>query len=204
MWQAIAAVIGFVGTLSAAVVAAYYGTRQRVLRELEARYDGELRNLRLAAYPKLWAHLEPLALYAREPAGFPTQAALAAISASLRQWYFRQGGLYLSSEAREAYFNFQRSLSTVAASPEWRDRPGGAQIDEATFQALYRLSSWLRTALSYDVGTRRRFSLAPSWQLESEQADALADEKDKAAKAGSAADVVFLRERWGADQAAAG
>jgi hypothetical protein len=135
MSDAVVAVIGLVGSATAATIAAYAGTRHRIRAELESKYDAALRDLRLAVYPDLWGALEPLAKYAREPLGYPTRDDILDLTATLRRWYFETGGLYLS--------------------------------------ALRVLGSRLRTRLTYDVGTRRPFSLAP----EDEDLDSSADKR---------------------------
>ena len=197
MWEAIVAVIGLVGSAAGAMWAAYVGTRRRVLAELEGRYDADLRGLRLAVYPMLWETLEPLAKYARDPPGRPTRDEIEKLAAGLRRWYFRHGGLYLSAESREAYFHLQDALGAVIASRRWA--AGGERSDEIdadTFEAVRRIGSWLRTALTYDVGTRRRFSLAPAWQEEDAEANRRAVEADRAAKGETELLVERVRAGW--------
>ena len=160
--------MGAAASIVTALIAAYLGHRRRVLAELEGQYDADLRNLRLTAYRELWRLLEPLALYAREPPGYPTRDALETLAKALRDWYFKTGGIYLSAESREAYFRFQKSLWSVVASPRWEDADG--EIAKPDFDRLQQLSSWLRTVLTYDVGTRRRFSLASRLRPEDEAA----------------------------------
>jgi hypothetical protein len=183
MWQAIVAVIGLVGSAAGAIWAAYVGTRRRVLAELEGRYDAELRDARLLVYTRLWAALEPLAKYAREPPGRPRRDEIEELARDLRRWYFQEGGLYLSAEAREAYFQLQDALTAVIESARWTAGNGSSEeIDAGTFEALRQIGSWLRTTLTYDVGTRRRFSLAPDWQEEDAAANRRAVKADKEAK----------------------
>jgi hypothetical protein len=161
MWEAVVAVIGLVGSAIAAAIAAYAGTRRRVLAELEAQYDSKLRDSRLGVYPKLWAELEPLAKYAREPPGYPARDEITRLSVALRKWYFQTGGIYLSAEAREAYFQLQDALTTVVTSKRWKAVDDTSdQLDGETFERLRKIGSWLRTTLTYDVGTRRQFSFA--------------------------------------------
>jgi hypothetical protein len=160
-------IVGAAASIATALIAAYLGHRRRVLAELEGQYDADLRDLRLAAYRELWRLLEPLALYAREPPGYPTRDALETLAEALRDWYFKTGGIYLSAESREAYFRFQKSLWAVASSSRWES---GGELAKPDFDRLQQLSSWLRTVLTYDVGTRRRFSLASRLRPEDEQA----------------------------------
>ena len=183
MWQAVVAVIGLVGSAAGAIWAAYVGTRRRVLAELEGRYDAALRDLRLGVYPQLWAALQPLAKYAREPPGPPAVKDIEALSTRLRRWYFEEGGLYLSAEAREAFFQLQDALTAVSASgPSAPVKPTSARLAPDTFKAVQAIASWLRTTLTYDVGTRRRFSLAPAWADQGAEANRLAIVADTKAK----------------------
>jgi hypothetical protein len=197
MWEAIVAVIGLVGSAAGAMWAAYVGTRRRIAAELEGRYDAELKDQRLGVYPKLWATLEPLALYARDPPGYPTRAEIAKLAVGLRRWYFNDGGLYLSAESREAYFDLQKALTALTTSASWNaaGRPSD-QIDKDTFHHLREIGSWLRTALTYDVGTRRRFSLAPAWQKEDEEANRRAIAQDRIAKRNAKLYVEVIRSSW--------
>jgi hypothetical protein len=134
MWEVIAAAVGLIGSAAGAIWAAYVGTRRRVLTELEGRYDAELRQSRLSVYPALWAALEPLAKYAREPPGFPRRGEIDELTTALRCWYFQVGGIYLSSEARQAYFQLQDALTAVTTSERWvTDRPA-EEIDEDTLR----------------------------------------------------------------------
>ena len=161
-------IVGAAASIATALIAAFLGHRRRVLAELEGQYDADLRTLRLTAYRELWKLLEPLALYARVPPGFPTRSALETLAMGLRDWYFKTGGIYLSAEARDAYFQLQGSLWTVATSQRWAGADD--EIEQADFDRLRELGSWLRTVLTYDVGTRRRFSLASRLRPEDEQA----------------------------------
>jgi hypothetical protein len=183
MWQAIVAVIGLVGSAAGAIWAAYVGTRRRVLAELEGRYDAALRDLRLGVYPQLWAALQPLAKYAREPPGPPAVGDIEALSRRLRRWYFEEGGIYLSAEAREAYFQLQDALTAVIGSERAATAThASARLAPDTFKAVQAIASWLRTTLTYDVGSRRRFSLAPAWADQDAEANRLAIAADTTAK----------------------
>lgn len=195
--EVIVAVIGLVGSAAGAIWAAYVGTRRRVLAELEGRYDADLRGLRLAVYPKLWATLEPLAKYARDRPERPTRDEIVNLGALLRAWYFKEGGLYLSVEARGAYFHLQDALTAIITSTRWAadDRPPD-EIDGDTFEALRQIGSWLRTTLTYDVGTRRPFSLAPAWQEEDPTAKQRAVEADRSAKRDAKRLAEEIRAAW--------
>lgn len=197
--EAIVAVIALVGSAAGAIWAAYVGTKRRVLAELEGRYDAELRSSRLCVYPGLWATLDPLAKYAREPPGRPRRQAIETMAVSLRRWYFQEGGIYLSAEARQAYFQLQDALDAVISSERWPvDGEPDDEIDTETFYALRKIGSWLRTTLTYDVGTRRRFSLAPEWQEQDAKANEKAVKDDLEAKREANGLKEQLESAWGA------
>jgi hypothetical protein len=197
MWEVLAAVVALIGV----IFGAYIGTRRRIRAELEGQYDADLRKLRLQAYPKLWATTEPFALYGREPGWtYPDRDALQKLSRALRRWYFQTGGLYLSAEARDAYFQLQESLEAIASSKRWQpDDSVPGQIDAADFEALREMSSWLRTAVTYDVGTRRRFSLAPAWAAEDAEVNRRAIDADREAKQQAARSAADIARRWSAE-----
>jgi hypothetical protein len=139
----------------AGLLASYFGIRWQIRKDLEAKYDASLRELRLKAYGPLWSLTKPLALFARGT--YPTQKQLEALAVSLRDWYFDSGGLYMSEGARDAYFRLQRALRALASSNRWRD-DRLHEIDPDTFEYLRRIGSRLRTMLTLDVGTRNPFA----------------------------------------------
>ena len=193
----IVAVIGLFGTATAATIAAYAGTKHRIRAELEGEYDSDLRKSRLGVYPSLWCALEPLAKYAREPPGYPDREEIGELSVALRKWYFEKGGLFLSAESRQAYFDLQDALTVVVTSERWMASDLAEELDKDTFEALRQLGSWLRTTLTYDVGTRRRFSLAPEWQEQDDRANERALAEDMKAKRESGQVKEKLRAVWG-------
>src|SRR5262249_12223580 len=119
------------------------------------------------------------------------------LSVSLRKWYFQKGGLYLSSEARQAYLDLQDALTVVVTSARWRDADVGEEVDGDTFEALRHLGSWLRTTLTYDVGTRRRFSLAPEWQKQDDEANETALQEAMQTRQACTQQKENLRAVWG-------
>jgi hypothetical protein len=199
----IVAVIGLFGTATAATIAAYAGTKHRIRAELEGEYDSDLRKSRLGVYPSLWSALEPLAKYAREPPGYPDREEIGKLSVALRKWYFEKGGLFLSAESRQAYFDLQGALTIVVTSERWTAGDLAEELDEHTFEALRQLGSWLRTTLTYDVGTRRRFSLAPEWQEQDDRANERALAEDMKAKRELGQVKEKLRAVWGKSGASA-
>ena len=149
----VAVISGFAGLVGA--ILSYIGFQQQIKRNLEAKYDSSLRQLRLEAYRKLWADLKVLALFGR--AGYPGKDQLDELAEILKTWYFDEGGLYMSEKTRDGYFRLQRALRTLRESRHWQEA-GLSELDPDTFEHLRRIGSRLRTFLTLDVGTRNPFS----------------------------------------------
>jgi hypothetical protein len=158
----------------------YFATRVRIRHELTAQYDADLRKQRIEAYRVLWSALKPFARYGRSKP-VPEKSDLQDVTEAMRDWYFDTGGIYLSSNAREAYFRVQRTLTRLLESDRWQ-RDGRDAFDEEAFLHLLDIMSRLRTRLTLDVGTRRPFSLEqPSDVAREDQPDT---------------DEVWITEHW--------
>lgn len=141
------------GILSAIITAVvtYLATVVKIRRELEATYDRDLRDKRIAVYKELWKQLEPLAKYGRSRQ-FSLEVARD-LTQNLRNWYFETGGLFLSDRTRDAYFSVQEALKLVCED----NLLGESQpIDGMRFEAIRKMGSALRTQMTLDVGTRKR------------------------------------------------
>lgn len=126
----------------------------KLRKELEFKYDTDLRDKRIARYLELWKLLEDLAKYARPKE--LTFADLEKLTASLREWYFQKGGLFLSDNSRDSYFDLQEAIKKVLAShTEAKEQA----VPETIYEELRQTGSSLRTALVRDVGTRQEAKL---------------------------------------------
>lgn len=143
-----------IGVVLGAIVGSagsYLGLYWKVRKELEAEYDKDLRQERLTSYKTLWAITQPLAKYARpEPV---TPGRLRKLSDDLRQWYFENGGIFMSEATREEYFALQEELKARIAAH-------GADLSKSLTDNDYatarKRGSRLRTAITIDVGTRKQ------------------------------------------------
>ena len=122
----------------------------KLRKELEYKYDTDLRAQRIPKYQELWKALESLAKYARPKE--LTNADLEALTGALRKWYFESGGLFLSETSREAYFALQDGIRDELESG---GRSTAVPVEDGKFEVLRSLGSNLRTALTRDVGTRK-------------------------------------------------
>jgi hypothetical protein len=123
----------------------YLALVTKIRRDLEAQYDKDLRDRRLAAYRVLWTLTEPLARYS--PAEALTRKGAGPLSERLRKWYF-QDGLVMSGAAREAYFTLQKKLVAAATAQT-------GPLDSKAVEKILEGSSRMHAALCGDVGSRR-------------------------------------------------
>jgi hypothetical protein len=198
MWQWVAALItGVVG-----LVAYWF----KSARELRLKYDAELRGARLKRYQGLWSALAPLAKYSLTGYALSHSEALD-LQRDLTSWYFQDGGLYLSTDSRGAFFALLDVLDAVTRH-RWGIEGPGARLDAPTAELARVSASRLRTSLTRDVGTRRPFMLAHTdhhrFRVVSDEARLTASEGTYSADGGGASETHRLilgfesrrRPRW--------
>ena len=101
------AVIGVAGAIVAAIVA-HLNAIRKVRQELEIAVETARYGQRVAHYQSLLEKLECLARYPwPDPPSFEK---LKEFSLGLKSWYFTAGGLYMTPETREVYFDLQFSV----------------------------------------------------------------------------------------------
>jgi hypothetical protein len=140
---------GAAGLVSAIIT--HFSTRAKIRLDLAAEYDKKLQESRLEAYKLLWAMLEPMAKYGREPV---THAVILSISDKTRTWYFQTGGIYLTERTRKPYFTWKALIERLLEDSGFADQPQ-ASIPPLHLQPILAAASALRTALSDDIGTKR-------------------------------------------------
>ncbi|MEV6266726.1 hypothetical protein AB0L64_06155 [Kribbella sp. NPDC051936] len=125
-----------------------------------AGVDEDLRDRRLAVYPKLW---QATGATPRWPRTEPSRHDLTELHKAYRTWYFSIGGIFLSESARARYGDVQKLLEALlTASSTDRARGTPRETDRLTDTAyvdLMETTSALRTALAQDLDTRRRSSV---------------------------------------------
>ena len=114
----IPAVIAALAAITAAIMSYVNGLRVNKLTAL-AVLDKAVHEERLKAYPNLFGCTAPFALYFSQT-DLITQDVCRQVGEALSWWYFKEGGLLLSSRSRDAYFLLARALtnaSMVAGKP---------------------------------------------------------------------------------------
>ena len=107
-------VVGFVGGIVGTVGSLVVARRTRL-----GALDQYVHDARLEAYPRLVEATAPLALF------FPGQPSIRPsdcqrMGRSMSDWYFRYGGILMSSETRDAYFRLALALTHASLADELR------------------------------------------------------------------------------------
>jgi hypothetical protein len=145
------AVLGVIGTAVASTFAVVIkGQKDREIADLKVgqdlliEYDKDLRARRIISYEKLLNLMLPLAKYP-EPEPL-TYSKLSLLSINLRRWYFEGGGLYMSEETRDKYFDLQDGFKTVI------QKQGNRWPQKSNFKRPEDLKKYLqRSEVSPDV-----------------------------------------------------
>lgn len=166
-------ILGVVSASIAALLAAAVKARQDV--------DEGLRAKRLDVYPALWLDT---GFAPRWPKAEVTYAGLAVLHATLRNWYYATGGLYLSEDARARYGDVQELIAALLAAHA--HEAADLAITGEDYDDLKETLSDLRTALTQDLETRRKRSFVESLRRQRwhEKTHAEAEERIEAVRDG--------------------
>ena len=126
-------------------LAGIIGTSVTFRKQLEEKFSTELHARRMETYPKLWGILEGLSIH--PPASVSSRVA-AQLSEDMKEWYYRDGGFFLSTQSRKRYTRCQELLRQAASGDE------SPSEDEIRKEA-----SLLRTEMAGDCSTRKRTHL---------------------------------------------
>jgi hypothetical protein len=113
--------------------------------------DTDLRTRRIPVYAELW---EKTGLLPMWPWNTELEyKALNELTHDLRDWYFKRGGMYLSTSARDAYFEVQKCINVLLEAGK------AGRIAHEDYKTVREACSALRTELAEDILSRRE---APS------------------------------------------
>ncbi len=135
----VSAIVGGVASVVVAVIASVLNYRTKV--------DEGLRDTRLTLYKALWKKTELLPKWPRRTD--VTYEHLRVFSEDLRKWYFDEGGIFLSRNARSAYGGLQDVIGAVLA-PEAK-----GPIADPDYDRVRSRCSDLRSQLTDDLLSRR-------------------------------------------------
>ena len=109
--------------------------------------DTDLRTRRIPLYAELW---EKTGLLPMWPWNTELEyEALHQLTRDFRGWYFMQGGMYLSTSARDAYFEVQKCITAIL------DNNKVGPVSHEDYKVIRDKCSALRTELSEDLLSRR-------------------------------------------------
>jgi hypothetical protein len=121
-------------------------TNARLRRELELLYDRDLREKRVAAYSELWRRTKRVPRNRRP--GELTTATLREIREDWHDWYYDDGGIYMSEAVRIRYFEATAVIDGV------RDASSEGELEEEAYLRVYTAVKRLRDVLTDDIGLR--------------------------------------------------
>lgn len=138
----ILAVIGVITGFIGGVLKSWWDSRVKV--------DESLRNARLEVYKPLWKMTDLLPEWPRSEK--VTYEKLYELSCNMRDWYFGQGGIFLSKDARESYGEAQKAITLVLQER----KTGPVPPTHPDYDLIRDRCSALRTQLTEDLHSRSR------------------------------------------------
>lgn len=138
------------GVISSALT--YFGTRSKIRLDMRVEYDKNLHDKRLALYKQLWPKTKPLARFT--PDFVLTYDTIKPVAEQTRDWYFDEGGIYLSKRSRKPYFHLKSLIQEVMDDKNLAKEPTKA-LDTPRADAILAAAHDLRTSLADDIRTRR-------------------------------------------------
>jgi hypothetical protein len=137
--------VGLIGAIVGGGIS-WLTTNARLRRELELLYDRDLRDKRVAAYKELWRRTKRVPRTALR--GEVTGETLRNVRVDWHNWYYDEGGIYMSETVRDKYFEATKGLETGA------DACGSRELTPAEYESVYDRVKTLRDSLTNDIGAR--------------------------------------------------
>jgi hypothetical protein len=119
--------------------------------ELAGNIDLDLREKRLVAYTEIWKQMRLLPKW--PSAAEVRYEDLRELSRGFTKWYFDGGGMFMSSEARDAYGRLQDEIVDVLDTEKKESAPGSGIGGK--YEAVREKCSQFRTAITNDLLSRR-------------------------------------------------
>jgi len=152
MDEATSALVVAVVTALLTALGAYLLAYRQAALELSNKIDEVTATQRLEAYKLLWALTGTLPVYP-PPAKHITYDDLRKLNEKFRYWYFHIGGIYLTEEARDAYFDTQELVMKLSLEKTGNLVPCALKAD-CDYEIVRAQMSVLRTQLTEDLRSR--------------------------------------------------
>lgn len=145
--------------ISAAVgaVVAYAGAVWQTRLEARRFIHERVHENRVRLYPEAWKLTGVLPLRPRDES--LTYESLSALAMSLRDWYYAEGGMYLSGGARRAYSTCQDTLEDTRKSGA-----SNTELSEGDYERARKACSTFRSWLTRDLLSRSRAPMGKKWK----------------------------------------
>jgi hypothetical protein len=141
-------ILTVVGSVVAAVITAYITTIVKLRQEHVLDIDKELREARIKAYKRPWGALKTLSMHSPEP---PTYGELEDIVGDLTDWYYTEGGVYLTTHSQPAFRACVEGIKKVSRT---KQGASGGRIGDMFHKPLFDVGSAFRTQMTLDLGSR--------------------------------------------------
>jgi len=149
-----AVITGLFGLLTG-VGLTYLSAILKFRKDLEKQYDQDLHKARIRVYSDLWKRLEPLTPDA--PPKRLTPQTLRDLLVSLREWYFEDGGIYMSDESRPTCIQLKDDIQAILNRPNLQ---ADTEVSAEDRKRLQKRASHLRAIVAGDIGTRKSSPVA--------------------------------------------
>jgi hypothetical protein len=131
----------------------YFGTRSKIRLDLTVEYDRALHDKRLLLYKEFWPITKPLGRFV--PHFSLTYNNVKRVVTDMHEWYFKEGGIYLSKYSRKPYFHLKQQMLRVIDNERLEATPDPRINDKEACEAILDAATKLRTSLADDIRTRR-------------------------------------------------
>ncbi len=138
------------GAFATAVLGYFFGMR-KMRREYRGSIGQEVWKVRKETYAELLGYMKILPLWPTR-SGKATFGELQRLSKKFRNWYFGNGGLFLTEVSKRHYFDVQSSIQDLLQRhPDTKEI-----IDPDIYKAVRKKLSALRTEMTNDLLSRER------------------------------------------------
>ena len=122
--------------------------RQQLVQVVDI--DTDLREKRLAVYKELWRKMGILSRWPKNEG--LTYGALQQLCNEFKDWYFNEGGIFLSADARTAYGKLQDRLVQVF------EKNAEDKVESTDYEDIRQQCADLRSEITRDLLSRKRAS----------------------------------------------
>ncbi len=151
--------IAIVVSATTGAIVAYLAALWQGRQGTRSRIHERIHETRARLYKEVW---KKTGILPRRPTPKITYGEIAQLGIDLMNWYYEEGGMYLSGGSRRAYTAAQDTIEVVQGQGE-----SAAELSLSDYEVVRRKCSDLRTALTRDLLSRSRAPTGKKWKSES-------------------------------------